>query len=257
MIKPNTLALLFMAALAFPAYADETIDDDGFKNPLASIVIDEHEYLELFEQSSLAALDIFDPFEFWNRRVYHFNQRFDENIFQPVMKGYRFILPTPVRQSVSHFFGNLRDVNSLANSILQFKLKRSAHITGRVVINTTLGLAGLFDPASRMGLHKQVEDFGQTLGFYGVPAGPYLMLPVLGPANFRDASGLVVDFVGDEIINYLDVADTTRRYPVLLGVRIVNERYITDYQYGQMNSPFEYEKLRYVYSKARLLQIND
>jgi len=246
--------LLLLTTLALPSFAD---DDEGFKNPLATIVIDERDDLALFEQSSLAALDIFDPFEFWNRRVYHFNQRFDESVFQPVLKGYRFILPTPVRRSVSYFFGNLGDVNSLANSLLQFKLKRSAHITGRVMVNTTLGLAGFFDPASRMGLGKQTEDFGQTLGFYRVPAGPYLILPVLGPSNFRDAGGRVVDFVGDEYINYLNVADTTRSHPYILGVKIVNERYITDFEYGQMNSPFEYEKLRYVYSRARQLQISD
>lgn len=254
MIKPKLLLFVLLSVVAMPSIAAE---DEGFKNPLSTIVIDDREDLALFEQSSLAALDIFDPFEFWNRRVYHFNQRFDESVFQPVLKGYRFVLPNPVRRSVSHFFGNLGDVNSLANSLLQFKLKRSAHITGRVIVNTTVGLVGFFDPASRMGLGKQTEDFGQTLGFYRVPAGPYLILPVLGPSNFRDAGGRVVDFVGNEQINYLNVADTTRRHPYILGVYIVNERYITDFEYGQMNSPFEYEKLRYVYSRARMLQISD
>ena len=253
MINPKFLLFVLLSVVAAPSMAA----DEGFKDPLSTIVIDDREDLAIFEQSSLAALDIFDPFEFWNRRVYHFNQRFDESVFQPVLKGYRFVLPKPVRRSISDFFGNLGDVNSLANSLLQFKLKRSVHITGRVIVNTTVGLAGLFDPASRMGLGKQTEDFGQTLGFYRVPAGPYLILPVLGPSNFRDAGGRVVDFVGEEHINYLNVAETTRRYPYILGLKIVNERYVTDFEYGQMNSPFEYEKLRYVYSQARMLQIGD
>jgi phospholipid-binding lipoprotein MlaA len=106
-----------------------------------------------------------------------------------------------------------------------------------------------------MGLPRQSEDFGQTLGFYGVPEGPYLMLPVLGPSNLRDTTGLVVDYAGEQAINYLNVAETSTDHPEIFALRVVDKRYTTNFRYGQLNSPFEYEKVRYVYTQARKLQI--
>ena len=120
-----------------------------------------------------------------------------------------------------------------------------------------MGLAGLFDPATRFGLVRQQEDFGQTLGYYGVPAGPYVMLPVLGPSNLRDAGGRAADYAIGEQINYINVAENSDNYPVISVVKVVNEREVTEFRYGQLNSPFEYEKLRYVYSRSRELQVGD
>lgn len=243
-------ALLFGHGLAMA----ET-DEDGFKRPLDQLKINPALDQREFERATLQALNVYDPWDSWNRRVYHFNYRFDEWVFLPVVRGYEFVTPRFVRSGVSNFFGNLGDVPNLLNSLLQFKGKRAMQTTGRLLINTTIGVAGLWDPATRMGLPKQREDFGQTLGFYGVPDGPYLVLPILGPSNLRDTGGLVVDFAAESQINFLNVSEVSGDHPEVLVLRVVDQRYTTNFRYGQVNSPFEYEKVRYVYTRARELQI--
>ncbi|WP_043309446.1 VacJ family lipoprotein [Pseudomonas sp. ML96] len=247
------LALLLAAGLA---QADEPVADaDGFTNPMQQLQFNPYLDQREFERSTLDALHVYDPWESWNRRVYHFNYRFDEWVFLPVVRGYRYVTPGFVRSGVSNFFGNLGDVPNLLNSLLQFKGKRSLQTTGRLLVNTTVGVAGLWDPASRIGLPKQSEDFGQTLGFYGVPDGPYVMLPLLGPSNLRDTGGKVFDFVAENQINYLNVAEVSSDHPEITVLKVVDMRHTTNFRYGQMNSPFEYEKVRYVYREARKLQI--
>ena len=239
-----------------PAHATAPDDDEGFTHPLDSL-----RYLPQdegnFERASLEALEVSDPLESVNRRIYHFNQRLDEKVLLPVVRSYRFFVPAPVRTGVSNFFSNLGDVGNFANSLLQLKGKRSLETGGRLLLNTTVGLAGLWDPATRVGLVKQSEDFGQTLGHYGVGQGAYVMLPLLGPSNVRDAGGRAVDFVGDQEINFLDVPETSRTHVEITALRAVDTRATTDFRYGQLNTPFEYEKLRYVYSRARALQVRD
>jgi phospholipid-binding lipoprotein MlaA len=146
-------------------------------------------------------------------------------------------------------------VPNLLNSLLQFKGQRSMEITGRLLLNTTIGIAGLWDPATAMGLPRQNEDFGQTLGFYGVPGGAYFVLPILGPSNLRDTGGLVVDFSAESAINFLNVAEVSSNHPEVWILRGIDRRYQTSFRYGQLNSPFEYEKVRYVYTESRKLQI--
>ncbi|MVW76220.1 VacJ family lipoprotein [Pseudomonas sp. R-22-3w-18] len=246
------LALLLGSPLAL---AQHQVEEDGFKQPLKHLqfnpALDQHE----FERSSLRALRVHDPLEGWNRRVYHFNYRFDEWVFLPIVDGYRTITPNLLQSGVSNFFSNLGDVPNLLNSLLQFKGKRSMQTTARLLLNTTLGVAGLWDPATRMGLPKQKEDFGQTLGFYGVPAGPYLMLPLLGPSNLRDTGGLVVDFNLSSQVNWLNVAEASREHPAITLLEVVDQRSTVNFRYGQLNSPFEYEKLRYFYHESRNLLI--
>jgi phospholipid-binding lipoprotein MlaA len=253
--------LLLIAALlcAGMAHADDStpakVDPDGFTEPLKRLKFNPGLDQREFERSSLTALNVYDPLESWNRRVYHFNYRFDEWVFLPVVNGYRYITPGFVRSGVSNFFNNLGDVPNLLNSLLQFKGKRSLDITGRLLLNTTVGIAGLWDPATKMGLPRQSEDFGQTLGFYGVPGGAYLILPILGPSNLRDATGLAFDFTAESQINFLNVSQESSRHPEIWALRAVDKRNQTSFRYGQMNSPFEYEKVRYVYTEARKLQI--
>ena len=134
-----------------------------------------------------------DPFESYNRSMYKFNDGVDRYVLKPVAKGYDAITPAPVQKGISNFFSNLDDVLVIVNDLLQLKLKQAASDTGRLIINSTLGLFGLIDWASDMGLEKHNEDFGQTLGYWGVPSGPYLILPFLGPGNIRDTSGFAVD----------------------------------------------------------------
>ncbi len=245
-----------LLALSQPSWAEsENIDADGFKNPLQSIEFNLDPNRHEFERATIDALHISDPLEQWNRRVYHFNYRFDQWVFLPVVKGYTKVTPSFARKGVSNFFSNLGEIPTLANSILQLKGQRSMETTARILFNTILGVGGLWDPATKMGLKKNNEDFGQTLGYYGVPNGPYLMLPFLGPSNVRDTTGLVADFSLETSVNWLNMGEESRRNPEIYGLEIIDQRYITELRYGQLNSPFEYEKIRYAYTKSRDLKI--
>lgn len=255
MTRPGLAAALAAMLLASPVSAQQ--EDAGFKNPLQQLEFNPALEQYQFERSTFAALQIQDPLESLNRRIYHFNYKFDQHVFLPMLTGYRRVTPKPVRTGVSNFFSNLGEVSTVANSLLQGKFRRAMHSTARLLFNTTWGVGGLWDPASKMGLAKVREDFGQTLGHYGMPAGPYLMLPLLGPSNLRDTTGVAGDFVLDLELNLLDYAETSRRHPGFYVLEVVDTRYTTEMRYGQLNSPFEYEKIRYIYTRARQLQINE
>jgi len=147
-----------------------------------------------------------DPFEPFNRGVTSFNDKVDEAVLVPVATAYQRVLPSMVRTGVSNFFGNLGDVWSFANSVAQLKLQNSAETFMRVNVNTFFGLGGLLDIATEAGIDRHEEDFGQTLGRWGVGAGPYVVLPLLGPSTLRDTAALPVDRAGSVIGNMNDVA---------------------------------------------------
>lgn len=134
-----------------------------------------------------------DPWEAWNRKVFSFNEAVDEAVLKPVAQAYRNVVPQLVRTGVSNFFGNIGDVWSAANHLLQGKVASGMEMGMRVLSNTLIGMGGLLDPATEMGLTRRSEDFGQTLGVWGLPAGPYLVLPLLGPSSLRDTAGLPLD----------------------------------------------------------------
>lgn len=135
-----------------------------------------------------------DPLEPFNRAMYTFNDKLDRYVLKPVAKGYRAVVPSPARTGVSNFFSNLHEPVVMVNDVLQGKLKHAASDLGRFLTNTTIGLFGLFDVATHFGLEHHDEDFGQTLGTWGVKSGPYLVLPFFGPSNFRDGVGLYADY---------------------------------------------------------------
>ena len=135
-----------------------------------------------------------DPLECVNRKIFWFNDKVDVYVLAPVARGWEKVSPHCVRTSVSNFFGNLRFPIVTVNDLLQGKVKDGASDVGRFAVNTTVGVLGLFDPASGWGLVKHDEDFGQTLGVWGVPPGAYLVLPLLGPSDPRDAAGFAVDY---------------------------------------------------------------
>jgi phospholipid-binding lipoprotein MlaA len=135
-----------------------------------------------------------DPFESYNRAIYSFNEDFDEAIGKPVAEFYRDTLPNPVNKGITNFFSNIHDVSVLANAIMQLKGVQALQDTARIFFNTTIGLAGFIDVATYMDLPKHNEDFGQTLGYWGVPSGPYFVLPFFGPSTIRDSTGLAVDY---------------------------------------------------------------
>ena len=134
-----------------------------------------------------------DRFERLNRSVFSFNQGLDRHVAKPVAQAYVKVTPAPIRSGVSNFMANLGYPVVIINELLQAKPVPFAQDVGRLVVNTTVGIGGLFDPASRLGLEAHDEDFGQTLGRWGVPPGPYLMLPVLGPSDVRDGIGKIAD----------------------------------------------------------------
>lgn len=158
-----------------------------------------------------------DPFEPFNRSVYRFNEGLDEAVVKPVAKAYQAVLPSPIRTGVNNFFGNLSDVWSAVNSILQLDPQAATTSVMRVSINTVFGLGGVLDWASEMGLERNRQDFGKTLGRWGVAPGPYLVLPVLGPSTVRDTSALVVDAKGD-LVGHVDHVRTRNSLYVLRAV---------------------------------------
>ncbi len=141
----------------------------------------------------------YDPLEGFNRGSYAFSMGLDRAVFRPVTHGYMAVAPTPVRHRVSAFVYNLGEPSTFVNDVLQGKPKRAGRTTARFAINSTVGVLGLFDVAAGMGIRSHDADFGQTFGRYGVKAGPYLYVPVLGPLNFRDGVGRVFDFFTDPI----------------------------------------------------------
>lgn len=146
-----------------------------------------------------------DPWEAWNRKVFAFNETVDQAVLKPVAQVYRDVVPQLVRTGVSNFFGNIGDVWSTANHFLQGKVATGLEMGMRVLSNTLFGLGGLLDPATEMNLPRRSEDFGQTLGVWGLPAGPYIVLPLLGPSSLRDAAGAPLDRYAGAPTLYVDV----------------------------------------------------
>lgn len=161
-----------------------------------------------------------DPFESFNRAMYTFNENLDKAVLKPLAKGYKAITPTPVDNGITNFFSNLDDVTSAINNLLQFKLSRAVSDVSRIVINSTIGILGFIDVASNMNIPKYGEDFGQTLGTWGVGPGPYIVLPFFGPRDGRDTVGLVVDWYTDPV-TYLE--PDSHRY-VVKGLRVIDTR---------------------------------
>ena len=151
------------------------------------------------------ATDARDPWEPMNRRIYTFNDAVDAAVVRPVAQVYDKVLPSVVRTGVHNFLGNISDVWSMANSALQLKGQATAETLMRVSVNTVFGLAGVLDIATEMGIPRRKEDFGQTLGHWGVPTGPYVVLSILGPSTLRDGLALPLDFKGDPGQNVNDI----------------------------------------------------
>jgi len=134
-----------------------------------------------------------DPFESWNRSVFSFNEAVDTAVLKPVAQAYKDVVPEYVRTLIENVFGNVADAWSTVNHLLQGKFESSLQMGMRVATNSVLGFGGLLDIGTEIGLEKQSEDFGQTLGRWGMPSGPYVMLPVLGPSTLRDTAALPID----------------------------------------------------------------
>jgi len=161
-----------------------------------------------------------DPYEGFNRAMFSFNRGLDKVILRPVAKTYDFVLPAPAKKGVSNFFSNIGDVSNIPNDLLQANFIHAGDDLFRVVINTTAGIGGLFDVASKAGLQKNYEDFGLTLAQWGAKDTHYLVLPVFGSSTFRDAPALIVDY-GLDPISYIE--PDGYRYAAL-GLRVIDKR---------------------------------
>ena len=163
-----------------------------------------------------------DPFERVNRVVFSFNETADQYVIKPIAEGYKFVLPEFVRTGVTNFFSNINDVLTGANNLLQGKPVNAVSDIGRFFINSTIGILGLFDVASDMGLEKNREDFGQTLGVWGFSDGPYIVMPFFGASNVRDTVGFVVDVKTDFMINTNKLNSDEKT--AINSLRIINRR---------------------------------
>ena len=195
-------------------------------------------------------LERWDPLGSINRRVYRFNAGFDRWVLLPVVKGYRFVVPTPARKAARNFFDNLDQVTVFANCVLQLDLPKGVTTLGRFIVNTTVGIGGLWDPASRIDVPVYTEDFGLTLGRYGVGSGPYLILPLLGPSSLRAGTGLVADRLMLWGVETSILGDLTIVLSAVFPVEVMVQRDSTPFVYGELG-PFEYELVRYLYLEYR------
>jgi phospholipid-binding lipoprotein MlaA len=210
---------------------------------------------DLVPEGTVLDVEVYDPIEGFNRGVFRFNYYFDKYLFLPIVSVYQFILPDYVEDRVSSFVDNVYEFNNFTNSLLQLKFKKTGITLSRFVINTTIGVAGLWDPATKWGMHRQPEDFGQTLGHYGVGNGPYIVLPVFGPSNLRDTTGLVTDTVAFSVAGPPAWVDDDATTMVFTAVSAVDKRKRTPFRYYGSGSPFEYEQIRMLYTKQREFKI--
>ena len=197
-----------------------------------------------------------DPWEPFNRSVFEFNEGLDAYLLKPVVKVYRFILPEFVRDGIYNFFSNYNDIYTALQNLLQGKPDLAFSDLMRVVVNTTFGLGGLIDMATPGGLPKHKEDWGQTFGVWGIPSGPYVVLPFFGPSSVRDTFGTAADLQSDYLFSF--VKDIGLRNSIT-GLRVVNARN-TYYEAGDLLDGAALDKysfLRDAYIQRREYQINE
>jgi phospholipid-binding lipoprotein MlaA len=212
--------------------------------------------LMIFSVSSLvsASDENVDPWQGFNRSVFEFNEILDTYVAKPVAQGYQAVTPQFLDTGISNFFSNLEDVLIVANDIFQLKPVQALSDTARFVINSTVGLFGFFDVASHIGLIKHDEDLGQTLGYWGVGSGPYVMLPVLGPSSVRDTFGIAGDSLSG--LGYTQAVETTAQQGGLWLLRNVDVRADLIASEGLISGE-RYSFFRSFYMQRREYLVND
>lgn len=209
--------------------------------------------------SSCASQANKDPLEGINRGIYKFNDVTDKAIFKPVATAYKAVAPAPVRTGVNNFFSNLGMLTTTLNDLLQFKFAYAFTDAGRFVINSTFGLAGFIDLASKDKIEKRKEDFGQTLGYWGVGSGAYLVLPFLGPSSLRDATGLIVDSATSDPITYTRNIGEIRLNNQLRAAQFIDKRtellVVNDLIDEASLDPYAF--MRDAYLQKRVNQVHD
>jgi phospholipid-binding lipoprotein MlaA len=200
-------------------------------------------------------LVVYDPLGPINRSIYAFNAGFDRYVLLPVVRAYVDVTPEFVRNRVSDFFINITEFRNFTNSVLQLKAESAGRAVLRFVVNVMFGFGGLYDIASARGIPPEPRDFGETLGRWGAGPGPYLVIPVLGPSNLRDGTGLAADAMAFYYALPAEVTSSIVYYGLMYGLRPIDARYRTDFLYYGTGSPFEYDLVRFFYTKKRELDI--
>ena len=162
-----------------------------------------------------------DPWEPFNRSIFSFNEGLDDYVLKPITEGYRFLLPKLVREGISNFFSNYRDIYTALNNLLQGNIDLAFSDLMRVMVNTIFGLGGTIDMATPAGLEKHTADFGQTFGVWGMPSGPYVVLPFFGPSSVRDTFGTAADLESDYLFSFVSNIGLRN---TITGIRVVNAR---------------------------------
>ena len=209
--------------------------------------------------TSYESQEISDPFEGTNRAVFAFNNFIDDALIHPLAGGYKAVVPEPAREGVSNFLRNLSSPMRFANQLLQGDLKGAGNELFRTVVNTLVGVGGIFDVAGYEGYEHEPEDFGQTLAVWGVPEGPYFVVPFLGPSNMRDSTGFAVDGMADPLRHYLFNTDRETTYWVKTGADYFDLRVsLVDLQKDlEANSIDYYAAVRSIYTQRRQGLIRD
>lgn len=213
------------------------------------------------KEADLEFLDVYDPWNSMNRYIYSFNAQFDRAIYLPFVDVYTTILPVPVRKGVTNAINNLNEVKSFTNGILQASCDRTFTAFSRFLINSSVGILGIMDLASDWGIKSKETGFGDTLGVWGIPKGPYAVLPFLGPSNVRDTVGWTGDFalLWYEMNWVYDLAGVKEGRTAIgiseATIRGLNLRANVPFRYYQTGSPFEYDLIRFLYSKKRELDM--
>ena len=203
-----------------------------------------------------------DSLEPFNRRMYAFNTQIDKKIVYPASRIYAAVVPKPIRKGISNFYSNFSEIPTFVNSVLQLKPGKAVNALGRFVVNSTVGVLGVADVAKNMGMKRDPETMGDTLGHYGVKTGPFLVLPVLGPSDLRDAVGAGIDLISEGAVRrveklFFDTGVFDKNVygftkPVVTGL---NASSMIGMRYGDLNSPFEYDLVKAIYYNYRKIQV--
>ena len=205
-----------------------------------------------------------DSLEPFNRRMYAFNTQIDKKIVYPASRIYAAVVPKPIRKGISNFYNNFSEIPTFVNSVLQLKPGKAVNALGRFVVNSTVGVLGVADVAKNMGMKRDPETMGDTLGHYGVKTGSFLVLPVLGPSDLRDAVGAGIDSISEGTVRrvaeeklFFDTGVFDKNVygftkPVVTGL---NASSMSGMRYGDLNSPFEYDLVKAIYYNYRKIQV--
>ena len=237
-------------------------EQDGYGILVANLEELDEDYIASSQVFQLTGIN--DSLEPFNRRMYAFNTQLDRKVLYPASRVYSAVVPKPIRKGISNFYNNFSEIPTFVNSLLQLKPGKAVNALGRFVVNSTVGVLGVADVAKNMGMKRDPETMGDTLGHYRVGTGSYLVLPMFGPSNIRDAIGTGIDTVTEGAVRgvaeeklFFDtrVFDKTVygfTRPVVTGL---NARSILSMRYGDLNSPFEYDLVRALYHNYRKIQV--